>query len=208
MSCSGVCWTICKSASRSRQTTTPAPHHSGFYRPDALPAAHLTASKHWRQCQMTVTAMLNFTESSHLKMIPSVLWRCWLGGRKGIRPVKNFCGGVLAWLSVWSEVQTCMWPRWYHCHSLSLASVKSRLVFTFLVLADPGSPGKRAIKRVCVCVCSHLKMLLWFTGQCASSCQISWWSVELAEIWLFIRFYNVSCPLSGLLVKTLKLSYE
>ena len=22
-------------------------------------------------------------------MLPSVLWRCWLGGRKGIRPVKN-----------------------------------------------------------------------------------------------------------------------
>jgi len=35
---------------------------------------------------------------------------------------------------------------------LSLASVKSRLVFTFLVPAHPGSPGKRAIKRVCVCV--------------------------------------------------------
>jgi len=28
----------------------PATHHSGFYRPDALPAAHPTASKHWRQC--------------------------------------------------------------------------------------------------------------------------------------------------------------
>jgi len=25
--------------------------------------------------------------------------------------------------------------------------------FTFLVLADPGSPGKRAVKWVCVCVC-------------------------------------------------------
>jgi len=25
--------------------------------------------------------------------------------------------------------------------------------FTFLVPAHPGSPGKRAIKRVCVCVC-------------------------------------------------------
>ena len=25
--------------------------------------------------------------------------------------------------------------------------------FTFLVLAHPGSPGQRAIKRVCVCVC-------------------------------------------------------
>jgi len=33
----------------SRQITTPAPHHSVFYRPDALPAAQPTASKHWRQ---------------------------------------------------------------------------------------------------------------------------------------------------------------
>jgi len=24
--------------------------------------------------------------------------------------VKNKIGGVLAWLSVWSEVQTCIWP--------------------------------------------------------------------------------------------------
>ena len=24
------------------------------------------------------------------KLLPSVLWRCWLGGRKGIRPVKNW----------------------------------------------------------------------------------------------------------------------
>jgi len=38
---------------------------------------------------------------------------------------------VLAWLSVWSEVQTCIWPRCCHCHSLSLASVKSRLVLPF-----------------------------------------------------------------------------
>jgi len=46
---SSISWTICKSAPRSRQTTTPAPHHSVFYRPDALPAAQPTASKHWRQ---------------------------------------------------------------------------------------------------------------------------------------------------------------
>ena len=25
--------------------------------------------------------------------VPSVLWRCWLGGRKGIRPVKNWVVG-------------------------------------------------------------------------------------------------------------------
>ena len=40
---------ICKSAPRSREITTPAPHHLIFYRPDALPAAQPTASKHWRQ---------------------------------------------------------------------------------------------------------------------------------------------------------------
>jgi len=33
---------ICKSAPRSRQITTPAPHHSVFYRLDALPAAQPT----------------------------------------------------------------------------------------------------------------------------------------------------------------------
>ena len=59
---------------------------------------------------------------------------------------------MLVWLSVWSEVQTCMWPSWYHCHSLSLASVKSRLVFTFLVLVHPGSCRKGPLN-VCVCVC-------------------------------------------------------
>jgi len=32
-------------ASHSRQITTPAPHHSVFYRPDALPAAQPTANK-------------------------------------------------------------------------------------------------------------------------------------------------------------------
>ena len=47
---SGISWAICKSAPRCRQITTPAPHHSAFYRPDALPAAQPTASTHWRQC--------------------------------------------------------------------------------------------------------------------------------------------------------------
>jgi len=30
---------------------------------------------------------------------------------------------------------------------------KMQIGFTFSVPADPGSPGKRAVKRVCVCVC-------------------------------------------------------
>ena len=45
---SGICWAICKSAPHPRQ---PRQHPTTqfFYRPDALPAAQPTASKHWRQ---------------------------------------------------------------------------------------------------------------------------------------------------------------
>ena len=32
--------------------------------------------------------------------------------------------------------------------------------FAFLVLAHPGSPGQRALKRVCVCVCVFLTLLV------------------------------------------------
>ena len=86
--------------------------------------------------------------------MPSMLWHCWLGGRKGIQPVKNLSGGVLAWLSVWSEMQTCIWPSRCHCHSLSLASVKSRLVFPFWYRLTRVVPDKGPLNGcVCVCVC-------------------------------------------------------
>ena len=103
------------------------------------------------QCHQAFFAILYFSALS--------LWRCWLGGRKGIRPVKNLSGGMLACLSVWSEVQTCIWSSWCHCHSLSLASVKSRLVLPFLywltrVVLD------RGLLNVCVCVCVN-KMSSW-----------------------------------------------
>ena len=40
---SGISWTVCKSAPRSRQTTTPAPHHSVFLRV-GCPSCHPTNS--------------------------------------------------------------------------------------------------------------------------------------------------------------------
>ena len=57
LSGSGIGWAIFKSAPRSRQITMPAPHHSVFYRPDALPVAQPTAPKHWRhqKCQTIST---------------------------------------------------------------------------------------------------------------------------------------------------------
>jgi len=32
------------------------------------------------------------------------------GRQEGHLAFKKVSGGVLAWLSVWSEVQTCLWP--------------------------------------------------------------------------------------------------
>jgi len=43
---SGISWARYKSAPRLKQITMPAPHHSVFYRPDTVPAAQPTASKH------------------------------------------------------------------------------------------------------------------------------------------------------------------
>ena len=79
-------------------------------------------------------------------LLHSVLWRCWLGGRKSIRPVNKLSGGMLAWLSVWVKMQICIWPSWCYCHSLSVVPINPDLFylpgFTFLVPAHPGSPGQ------------------------------------------------------------------
>ena len=45
-----------------------------------------------------------------------MLWHCWLGVRKSIRPVKKLSDEVLVWFSVWIEVQiVCTWSSWCHC---------------------------------------------------------------------------------------------
>ena len=92
-----------------------------------------------------------------LYVMPSVLWRCWLGGTKGIRPVKK-SGGVLVLLSVWSKVQTCIWPSWCHCHSLSLVSLKTRLVLPFWYWLTWVVPEKGPLSG---CVCVVCNALVW-----------------------------------------------
>jgi len=54
-----------------------------------------------------------------------------VGRQEGHPACRKLSGGVLAWLSVSSEMQICIWPSWCHCHTLSLDSVKSRLVLPF-----------------------------------------------------------------------------
>ena len=98
-----------------------------------------------RSLWLNLLQLLNYFFCSMKVCMPSVLWRCWLGGRKGIRPVKKLGDGLLAWLSVWSEMQTCIWPSWCHCHSLSLASVKSRLVLPFWYRLTRVVPDKESL---------------------------------------------------------------
>ena len=86
--------------------------------------------------------------------MPSVLSRCWLGGRKGIRPGKTEWrgAGVVICLQRGADLhmaQLMPLPLTVSCYS------KIQIGFTFLVPADLDSPGKRAVKRVCVCVCSR-----------------------------------------------------
>jgi len=54
-----------------------------------------------------------------------------VGQQEGHPACKKLSVEELAWLSAWSKVQTCIRPSWCHCLSLSLASVKSRLVLIF-----------------------------------------------------------------------------
>jgi len=74
-----------------------------------------------------------------------------VGRQEGHPACKKRSGVVLAWLSVWSKVQTCTQRSWYHCHSHSLASVKSRFVLPFWYRLTRVVPDKGPLN-VCVSV--------------------------------------------------------
>jgi len=63
-----------------------------------------------------------------------------VGWQEGHPACRKLSGGVLAWLSVWSDS-------------------KIQICFTFLVTVHPGSPGQKANKRVCVCDLSTILVL-------------------------------------------------
>jgi len=66
-----------------------------------------------------------------------------VGRQEGHPACKKLSGGVLAWLSVWSEMPLPLTVSYF---------LKIQIGFTFLVLAHPGSPVKRAVKRMYVCI--------------------------------------------------------
>ena len=122
---------LARSMSCHRARLTRAPAHARTRRcigrcrtwPPRTPAPSLSPTPG----RLHVSYQIKYSEVYFaFSALTAVGWR-----QEGHPACKKLSGGVLVWLSVWSEVQTCIWPSWCHCHSLSLASVKSRLVLPF-----------------------------------------------------------------------------
>ena len=69
------------------------------------PALHTTHCMQWQKLFRIFLLPLTYQMQllSNAVCLPSVLWRCWLGGRKGIRPVKNWV--VRCWRGYPSEAR-------------------------------------------------------------------------------------------------------
>jgi len=73
-----------------------------------------------------------------------------VGWQEGHLACKKLSGGMLAWLSVWGEVQICT----CHCHSLSLAPINQDWFYL------PGFTFYRLTQVVCDTVQGAIKQLL------------------------------------------------
>ena len=141
--------------SLTTNSSVPEPSSMFFYASTFMPLilkqnlAHTNccpSSCSWRL--MAKTTYFKFCSCSpRLGLLPSVLlplvlWRCWLGGRKGIRPVKKrvvgywhgYLSGARCRLAYMAQLMPL--PLTVSCFS------KIQIGFTFLVPAHPGSPGK------------------------------------------------------------------
>ena len=115
-----------------------------------------------------------------------------VGRQEGHPACKKLSGGVLAWLSLWSEVQTCIWPSWCHCHSLSLALVISRLVLLFWYRLTRAVLDKGPLNGgVCVCILYHM--------QCIFKLSLVLWLFATVLLYIVPSFYILCvfvCPLT------------
>jgi len=131
------------------------------------------------------------TKTPRILILLHNLWEAFsaltllVGWQEGHPVCKKLSSEVLAWLYAWSEVQTCVWPSWCHCHSLSLASVKSRLVLPFWYQLTRVVPEKESLNG-CVCVCVYI-IYDWLhaSAVCLKCLRFRQWSfrVALLPIW-------------------------
>ena len=102
----------------------------------------------WIVCEVFHVLVVSSSVLSNFHWVGKPLLVGW---QEGHPACKKLSGEVLAWSSVWSKVQTCIWPSWCYCHSLSLASVKSRLFLLYWYRLTRVVPDKEPLNG-CVCI--------------------------------------------------------
>jgi len=140
--------------------------------------------------------------SANIYDMPSVLWRCSLGSRKGIWPVKSLSGGIQASLYAGSRCRFAYGPADATAtHYLLLRKIQTG--FTFLVLPfwcrltqvvpDKIQEGRKML--VCVCVC------VWYGSQKRFTHGIMVTSFDASTKFLYIgpgEYWNGWLSLAGI----------
>ena len=97
-----------------------------------------------------------------LLFLPSVLWCCWSGGRKGIRLVKNWVVGCWRGYLSGARCRLAHSPADATATHCLGASVKSRLVYPFWYRPTWVVPEKGPLNGcVCVCVLGLASISFW-----------------------------------------------
>ena len=81
-------------------------------KPVSFHFAHCKFCSVFNHCLTVLIYFLNFTDicsADHIYIAFSAL-TVLAGWQEGHPACKKLSGGVLAWLSVWSKMQTCIWP--------------------------------------------------------------------------------------------------
>jgi len=132
--------------------------------------------------------------------MPSVLWCCWLGGRKGIRSVKTewWGAGMVICLERGADLniaQLMPLPLTVSCYS------KIQIGFTFWYWLTRVVPDKGPLNG-CVCVSSCARDVLEFESKfkcCWNSVILGnseiWWIYRLVYVELGLAFIIHRCPL-------------
>ena len=89
---SPVCLTQGKEGEGRRETTARDSRQTAYQLNDRWPSTDYSVGLQASWCRQPDIPM-NTLLFGYYFTKPSVLWRCWLGGRKGIRPVKNWVVG-------------------------------------------------------------------------------------------------------------------
>jgi len=98
-------------------------------------------------------------------------------------------------LSVCSKVQTCIWPSGFHCHSLSLASVKSRLVLPSWYRPTRVVLDKGPLNVMCVLsICSHCRGQQYLIN---SACVSFFWGCQKSALIAILKTPSGSISFSS-----------